>query len=401
MTNFLQALIPARFEKGMEADGFLRLFVSKRLIQGAATAILSVFLPIFLYEVSGGLFIIVGAYYAAASLLYVLFLAPGMKAVNKIGFSHALILGGVFSVILNVFLFFINEANLPILLPFILISIVGYWIFHWVPFHVDFALFTTHKSRSRQVSLSLATTAFMGVLGPLLAGFIITTAGYKALFGFAIVLLTAATISYALVPETNTHFSWSLKKTWREFFNRDHRNIVVGEFASGAETVVNLIVWPIFLYEILSGDLLEIGAVSTVVVAVTIVVQLFMGKYLDQHNGSLKNTLKVGSGLYAVGWIIKIFVLSTLQVFLIGLYHNVVRIFTRTPFVSIMYDMSAEQGKYVDEFTVLREMAQHLGRASSLIAIAFLSIFIPIAWTFVIAAAASIALNLVYYTKRS
>jgi hypothetical protein len=96
----------------------------------------------------------------------------------------------------------------------------------------------------------------------------------------------------------------------------------------------------------------------------------------------------------------RIFVLSAAHVFFVGLFHNVVRMFTRTPFQAHLYDMSAEQGKYVDEFTVLREMANHSGRALSLLAIAVLSFYVPLAWTFVIAALASLAMNMVYHIAR-
>lgn len=385
--------------KGREDESFLRLFVSTRLIQGTATAMLSIFLPIFLYEVTGGLFILVGLYYATVSLLYMIFLAPGMKVINHIGFSHSLILGGVLSVVMNGLLFLLTPDNADQLFVPIMFAMVGYWIFHWVPFHVDFTLFSTHEHRNRQVSMYMATIAFMGVVGPILAGFIIANAGYQVLFGVAVALLLAATISYAFVPETNTKFQWSIKHTWRQLFARKYRNVLIGEYANGAEQVVNLIVWPIFLFEILDGDVLEIGAVSTVVVAVTVFVQLFLGKYLDGHSSSLRTTLRYGSFLYAVGWIVKIFVLSTVQVFFVGLYHNIMRIFARTPLAAILYDVSAEQGSYVDEVTVLREMAHHFGRATSVIVVAFLSVFIPIAWTFVIAALASIAFNLVYYVQ--
>lgn len=378
------------------SDGFLRLFISKRLIHGAAAAILGIFVPIFLYETSGEQFWVVGGYYALLSILYVLLLQPAMKITNWLGFSHTLVLGGVFSVILYGIMFFMTPDNLWLLLGPLTIAIVGFRLFHWVPFHVDFTLFTSAGERGRQVSLSFATIAFMGVVGPILAGFIISNAGYDALFGVAVSLLIAATISYAFVPETATHFDWSFKQTWGKFFSRDMRHVVVGEFANGAEVVVNLIVWPIFLYEVLNGDVFEIGAVSTIVVGATIFIQIFMGRYLDKHKDSKEKTLRIGSTLYAVGWIFKIFVLSAAHVFFVGLYHNIVKIFTKTPFSAILYDMSAEQGKYVDEFTVLREMASHSGRAVSLIVIAILAFYIPIGWTFVIAATASIALNLVY-----
>lgn len=376
--------------------GFLKLFISKRLIHGAATALLGIFVPIFLYETSGEQFYFVGGYYALLSILYVLLLVPGMRITNWLGFSHSLVLGGVFSVILYSIMFLLTPENLWVLIVPLTIAIVGFRVFHWVPFHVDFTLFTKDGERGRQVSLSFATIAFMGVIGPILAGFIIANAGYDALFGTAVLLLVVATISYAFVPETETHFDWGFLETWKKLFSPELRGVVVGEFANGAEVIVNLIVWPIFLYVILEGDVFEIGAVSTIVVGATIVIQLFMGRYLDRNAGSKEKTLRVGSLLYAIGWILKIFVLSAAHVFFVGLYHNIVKIFTKTPFSAIIYDMSAEQGQYVDEFTVVREMAGHSGRAACLIVVSALTLFIPIGWTFVIAAAASIALNLVY-----
>jgi MFS family permease len=240
----------------------------------------------------------------------------------------------------------------------------------------------------------------MGVIGPILAGFIIQQAGYETLFAVAVALLIAAAISYAFVPETPTHFSWRYLETWRNLFAKRNIPVTIGEFAAGAEVVVSLIVWPIFLYTLLEGNVLEVGALSTVIVGLTIVIQLALGKYLDKQKGSSEKTLSWSTKLNAIGWMARIFVLSAAHVFFVGLFHNVVRMFTRTPFQALLYDMSAEQGKYVDEFTVLREMANHSGRALSLLAIAILSLYVPIAWTFVIAALASLAMNMVYHIAR-
>jgi len=380
--------------------GFVELFIAKRLIQGSAVALIGVFVPIFLYEVVGQQFWYVGLYYSLLSVLYVLFIIPGMYVANRIGFSHALIVGGICSVGQFMALYLLSAQTIWYILPVLTIFTIGFRVFHWVPFHVDFTLFTSHGERGRLVSLSFATIAFLGVIGPILAGFIIQNAGYDALFAVAVVLLIAATISYAFVPETPTHFSWGYKETWKKLFSKRYVGVTVGEFANGAEVAVTLVVWPIFLYEILNGDVFSIGALSTLIVAATVIIQLLVGKYLDGKDDTKFKTLRWGSKLYALGWIARIFVLSAGQVFLVGLYHNIMRIFTQTPFSAILYDMSAEQGKYVDEFTVLREMAGHSGRAVSLVAIAGLSLFIPIGWTFVIAALASLALNMVYQIAR-
>ena len=396
MENLVKALQRSMGRTGKKDSGFIYLFISKRLIQGAAAALLSIFVPIFLYEVSGKQFHVVGLYFALLSLLYAMLLVPGMRITNSIGFSRALVLGGIFSVAQYVTIYFMNPDNVWILLIPFAVALVGFRIFHWVPYHVDFTLFTKRGERGRVVSLSFATIAFMGVIGPILAGFIIANAGYQALFGTAIILLLAATISYAFVPATPVHFDWSYLQTLKALFSDKHRGVVVGEFANGSEVSITLVVWPIFLYEIFNGDVFEIGAVSTIVVAMTIVIQIFVGRYLDTKKGNSVKTLRIGSTLYAIGWIFKIFVISTLQVFMVGLYHNIVKIFTKTPFSAILYDMSAEQGKYVDEFTVLREMSSHTGRAVGLIIVSGLTFLIPIGWTFVLAAAASLALNMVY-----
>jgi MFS family permease len=383
-----------RFQK--KDTGFTQLFISKRLIHGAAAALGGIFVPIFLYETTGESFFVVGGYYAFLSLMYALLLVPSMSVTNRLGFSHTLVLSGLCSIATYVLLFFLTPENLTLLIGPLAVAIVTFRLFHWVPFHTDFALFTTAGKRGKQVSLSFAAIAFMGAVGPIAAGFIVSNAGYSALFGTIIVLLIAATISYAYVPETPTHFDWSWKETWRHFCSRSRRGLMVGEFANGAETIVNVIVWPIFLYSILNGDLFSIGVISTIIVGITIVVQLLFGRYLDKKSADKSKTLRVGSFLYAVGWILKIFVISAAQVFFVGLYHNIVRIFSHTPFSAIVYDMSADQGSLVDEYTVIREMSNHLGRATALVCVAVLTLFIPIGWTFLIAVGASLSLNMVY-----
>ena len=76
------------------------------------------------------------------------------------------------------------------------------------------------------------------------------------------------------------------------------------------------------MYEVLNGDVLEIGILSTFIVGVTIVGQLLVGKYLDAKGDNKVNTLKRGSVLYAIGWIIKIFVLSATQIFFVGRFRK-------------------------------------------------------------------------------
>jgi len=376
--------------------GFLELFISKRLIQGLATAMMGMFLPIFLYEVSGQQFSFVAAFFAFASIGYVLFLVPGMKLTNYIGFSKALAFGALFSVIQFVALYFTDETNYMTFIIPITLAVIGFRVFHWVPYHVDFTAFTKGGERGRDVSLMFAAIAFMGMLGPILAGYIVTHSGYNVLFLICMLLLAAAGVSYLFVPAVEEKFTWSFVETVHNLFSHRFRNVLVGEMANGAEVIVTLVAWPIFLYEVLNGNFLQIGMLSTVIVAVTIVIQLLVGKYLDTKGNNKTNTLKRGSIFYSVGWLIKIFVLSATQIFFIGLYHNIAKIFIKTPYSAILYDMSGEQGRYVDEFTVMKEMASHIGRAMALGVMIVLTLYVSIEWTFIIGAIASLLVNAIY-----
>ncbi|MCA9365578.1 hypothetical protein KC723_01670 [Candidatus Kaiserbacteria bacterium] len=67
MENIIGIMKRNRFRKGKEESGFIQLFISKRLIHGAATALLGIFVPIFIYETTGQHFYIVGGYYALLS----------------------------------------------------------------------------------------------------------------------------------------------------------------------------------------------------------------------------------------------------------------------------------------------------------------------------------------------
>jgi len=378
-------------------ESFLQLFISKRLIHGSATALLGVFVPIFLYQVSGEDFMFVGAFFLLSSLLYVLFLVPGTQFMDRFGTKTALVISGVFSILAQLCFYFMDAGNFMLLLAPLIFVVTLFRIFHWVPYFIDFTIFTKDGERGRDVGLTYATIAFLGIIGPILAGYIISNSGYPVLFSISIVLLALATISYALVPTANETYEWGYAETWKKLFSKEYRPVALASFANGLEGPIAAIAWPIFLYEILQGNVLEVGALATLITGVTILVQLIVGSKIDSSVQNKRSFLRVGSTLYALGWVIKIFVLSAFQIFFVGLYHNVTKIFTRTSFDTILWDMSADQGHYVDEFSVLREMALHIGKAVSILAIIVLTIFIPIQWTFIIGATASLFLNFIYH----
>ncbi len=214
---------------------------------------------------------------------------------------------------------------------------------------------------------------------------------YDVLFLVAVLVYLIALIPLMTLPRTRERFSWSYIETWKQFLSKKRRKTVLAFMGDGAESVVGLVVWPIFIYELLKGNFFEIGALSSMIVFVTIFLQLGVGGFTDHHDK--KKMLHWGSAFYAIGWLVKIFVITAFHNFIVSAFHNLTKIFARSPFDALSYDRAADQGHYVDEYTVIHEMAVQFGKVLSIVFILLLIPFFDIQWIFIIAAVASIAMN--------
>lgn len=370
-------------------QGFFGLYFG-RMIMAVSSGLLGVFLPIFLYTISDYNIIYVACYYGVSAFLYLLLVAFGAQFLNKFGFRKALVCANIAAAGIYTGYFFTTQENMWILLPISLIFLVIFRLFYWIPYHVDFAIFTDAKKRGGQIGLMLSTITLLGVICPLIAGYIIETYSIQILFFVSIFIFLIAIIPHLFVPRTNEKFSWKYKHAWRELFAIKNRPVVWASIASGAEDTVGIVIWPIFIFILLDGNYFKVGALSSLIIGFTVFAQYTFGNYLD-YFGRKNQMLKTGSVLYAFGWVIKIFVLTAYHVFIAGLYHKIVKIITDTSYDAIFYELATDRGHYVDEFTVLGEMALQIGKLITLLSVVILISFISLKWTFIIGALASLA----------
>ncbi|MBU1177176.1 MAG: MFS transporter [Patescibacteria group bacterium] len=388
MLNFLEKKY---FNKSL-SKGFVRLYTGKTIVM-IASAMLGIFLPIFLYNLFDKNFQLVMVYYGLAAFFYGITVSFGIKFLNKFGFRNALRASVVLGIIFYIIFYFIDQNNLKYLIPFSLLILVFYRLLYWLPYHVNFAKFTNKKTRGRQVSIIEATRSTLGVFIPLIAGIIVSYFSFDVLFIIAIILYLLSGIPYLTIPRTREKFVWTVKETWKQFFSKKRRNTVLAYIADGSENIIGVTVWPIFIYQLLDGNYFKVGAISTLIIAISVIAQLFLGKYIDSK-AKKENILKWGSFLYSFGWLIKVFISTAFQIFVVGAYHSITCIFLRTPFDALTYEIAADQEHYVDEFTVLHEMALNFGRVLMIILIIIISFFFDIQWVFVLAALASMVFNL-------
>lgn len=380
--------------KGRLPNGFSSLYTAKTL-NFTASGLLGIFLPIFLYDFFDLNFQFVMLWYLAGVSLYTVTIAYGVQFLDRFGFRRSLQVSAALGALYYMLFCFLDKESSFYLIPLTIITLTLWRMTYWLPYHVKFTQLTEKKNRGKQLSLMLATSSLLGVCAPIIAGTIITYLDFKVLFIIAVVLFLASGVPYITIPRTREKYTWSYMETWKQFFSKKNRTVIVPLIAMGAENVVGLIVWPIFIFEILEGDYFEVGAVSTLIIGVTIIVQLGAGKYLDE-NIRKRDMLKLGSIMYSLGWILKIFVATAFHIFTIGIYHNIMKVFTRTPFDTLVYEIAADQGHYVDEFTAIKEIAIGVGKMLMLGVAILISLYASIVWTFVFAALASLFFNILY-----
>jgi len=324
-------------------------------------------------------------------LIYALFVPLGAQWLTRIGMRRSLRISVFFDASYYVCLFMVSYSP-SIFLPLSVIIVTFGRMTFWLPYHVDFAKFTDRSNRGKEVSLLWATNSLLGIVLPLVSGFLIGIYGFHIVFVMAILMFLVSGIPFLALPKTGERFEWTYFQTFKHFFSRNNRKMVMANMANGAENAVAIIIWPIFIWQLLKGNYFAVGVFSSCIVFITVILQLIVGKYLDLFNK--RKMLHWGSFLYATGWFAKIFVLTAFQSFIAGAYHSITQIFKDTPFDTLNYENLADKGHYVDEYTVIKEVAVQLGKVLVLSLAVFVSLYFGLNWTFVLAAIASLLISL-------
>ncbi|MDD5566882.1 MAG: MFS transporter [Patescibacteria group bacterium] len=365
---------------------------SQRLIQGLAIGLLGLFLPIFLYEKLNFSLSAVMLYYFLTWLAYLFLVQPGARLMSKFGLKLSMMLSVPFLALFYLALYFVDVGNAWSFLIMSIIAATVWRMLYWVPYHTEFAEFTDRANRGKQIGFLESITALIGVLAPVLSGFIIAKFGYQSLIVMVIILVVVSMFPLIFTRSVKENYSYGYFETFRRLFTK-HRRLLYAYGAEGAENAIGLVIWPLFIYEVLKGNYLDIGAISALIIFATIVLRLLTGKYTDQM--PKRRLLNLGTLIYSVGWILKVFVETGYQIFLVSTYHNLAQSVMRTPFDAMTYERMADAGHYVDEMTVFREMSLNLGKALMYLVLLILVGIVSLKSIFWFAAIFSLFMNLI------
>lgn len=364
-----------------------------RLIRESAFGLVNPFLAAFLFQRLGHSSQNVIFFYILAFFLFGLLVPLGAQVMSRAGFKKTMIFGLVFAALHCFWLYFFNSFESFVWLALAIISITLFRILYWTPYHIELASFLDSRIRGRQITILASIILLSGVVAPLLAGFVIEKIGFGFLFIVASLIFLFSIVPLLFVSPPREEYSFSYFQTFRELVKRRNLRALVGYGADGAQEVIGIVIWPIFIFQVLKESYIALGAISASIVLVAIIFYLIMGRLVDHYKK--RPLIKAGAFLYATGWALKAFVRTGFEAFLTGAYHSFTNIVKGIPLTTFMYEEMAKREHYIDEYTVLREVSSNMGKVLMLVVCLVFLRFFDLNWTFVLAAIASLFVSVI------
>ena len=385
MTNKITNFIEKFYLKGKLPPSLGALFMN-RILQAVSFGFFNLFLPIFLYQQFNNSLEIVLIYFIIDYLIYALTVPLGARLMSKLGLRGSMIISSIFLIAFYIAFRFFSPVYLYLIIPLMLK--VVFRNLYWVPYHTEFAEFTDKLHRGKEIGLLEAIYAILSIGIPITAGFILSNYGFNYLFLLAIIIIVLSIIPLFLIEKVEEKYSWGYFKTYKKLFSKGNKHTTLAFFADGLQDNVGLVIWPVFIFVILNEQYSSVGIVASLTILATVVLRLVFGSLSDKM--SKHKLLRIGSVFYAFGWVFKSMVSSATHVFAAGTFHDFSKAVMRIPFDTIRYEKAADWGHYVDEYTVLREIAICTGRVVTLVVALVLIQFVDIRAVFYIAAVASL-----------
>lgn len=293
MRRFISSLFIFRPRKELkELYGF-------SLLYSFASSLILIFEPIFFYS-EGFSLAQIALYYAAHYAIYFLLLPLGTKFAGKFGMERSLSVSMPIFVVY--FLLLASMSNAPWIFYLSWIILAVFKTFFWPAYNAEISKFGDKNNRGTEISWFYAVKMGVGVLGPVIGGFVVSVFGFPTLF-----IITAAMALFAAVPLLKTKENYRPRKIkygepWKIVTKSKDKTLRWGMIGWGSH-LVNSVYWPIFMFILLSGATDLIGILVSVNVLVMTMLGFFIGEMSDRY--SRKKIIKLNIPFFVISSLIR------------------------------------------------------------------------------------------------
>ncbi len=354
----------------------VRELYASTLILDLAVSMVAIFEPVFLYVFFSqnndlkGTLESVFLFYLALYVVYFFLLPLGAKFAKWFGYENGIALSTIFHIGFYLSLFAINSFY-----PAIFLAIIFYALsksFYWPAYHANFARFSSIGEQGRQICNLYALESVIFITGPIIGGLVLQFFDFKVLFVMASILILASSIPMLITKEEFDPKDFDYWGSFRNLFNKDNRKSFFAYCAYGEEWIA-VVIWPIFMYLIVS-NYLGLGIVSAISVFLSTTLLLFIGRLTDSFN-KIK-ILRLGVILYFFSWLFRILTRGYLGIISVNIYSRLSRNIVSVPIIAQLYHNA--QSSSVMGSIVFFELALIFGKILAMVlALLLIQIFTP------------------------
>jgi YQGE family putative transporter len=363
-----------------------------RIIQRISLGALGVFIPIYFFVAFHYDLAVVIAIFVALSGLYIVGLPWCARLLRVVGTRALMMWATVFAGATSFVLYlFPDQPALAALLC--IIAGVGFRLTYWIPYHVSLSSELDPAHRGSQIAFLANAQSLLLAFVPMLGGALISVYGFDIVFLLSTITMAGALIPLLFITTTYEQYSWTYLDTFSHLLSRQNRSLFVAHFANGAQSTALLIFWPLYIFMLLDQQYSAVGIIATLTVLGVMLLRWLTGYVLEHWHRD--TVLRMGVLFASVGWTLKLFVQTPTEIFVVDTFHNFGDSMNTTAFDAVTYEQASDNGRFVDEYTVLKEMALHAGRVAMLLAVGGLLMCMDMRVAFVLAACITLAMILI------
>lgn len=349
---------------------FSQIFVS-RTIRAFGASMVSLFIPIYLFQVSGGDFSValplITAVFTVIYGIRVLFTFQIVRLISKLGGKHVMTISAIIDAFAYLLLSGVSDRP-SLIVPWSICAGFGSAAF-FAALHLELCR-STGKEKAHKVGAVAIARKMAISLGPLVGGLV---AGY---YGFEYAAYIAAVVVLSSVIPLHTN-SEPLRKTkpaeWLKVAELAYSDKAVrGNVGMGFNAIAAMLVWPLFIYIFLQSYQ-EVGIIISVSLLLALALMVAVGK--NESKKSIEKEVKIGSSGSALTHLLRVFAMNPLLITVVNFLNDITFSVMVVPYIAQYYRNANRHGSAA--YIAAMESAFALGALLMWVVILFVYMIIP------------------------
>ncbi|MBI4983066.1 MFS transporter [Candidatus Woesearchaeota archaeon] len=319
-------------------------------IRSFSLSLISLFIPLYLYQEMGVSFSHTLYFYFVYSLALALISPLAAKFTSKYGCKHSVLISVPIYMLFILLLYLLPVMKVPLIIIGIILG--ASLAFYWMGMHLIFCHASDHKHRGEELGKREGISILATMLGPFLGGLMIKFAGFKLLFLVTSLFLFASAFCLFFSKENRFHCNFSFRTLWDKKYWKDSLFFI----SRGTRVIAAGVIWPLFIFIILR-DYLSLGITESILAGASAVLLWLVGKYSDHINKHI--LLKIATLFESISWFLRAGVSTVAQVFGVTVFGSLTYGIFEAPAGALEYDKAKSD---LPAYFVKREMFICLGR---------------------------------------